>query len=201
MKNLPLPTNLPWELQLVFWVLIVLVVALIGLAIWFLKRHITQQDTQFKKVEDKLSGQTKELEQIKTDILGASKKIVEESEAIKKSSLEFQGKVAEEVMTIRKEMVHIEKTVERTKLKATELENKIDKNIVAVQRLNTGIEQINERVEAHHKSLSASARIAKKHQDEIDTIKTTVRKISENVFVIGEKKIKKPNGHDDGNDS
>lgn len=194
MNKLPLPTNLPWELQLVFWVLMLLVGTFLGLAVWFLLRHINQQDTQFKDVKDGMGKQKGELESIKNEVLSATKMIVAESQAIKKSSLEFQGKISEEILTIKKDMIHIEASVDRTMTKAGQLEEKIDKNIVAVNQMNAGIESVTRTVDAHQKSLSMGAKVMHQQKEEISQIKTTIHKISENVFRIGEKKVKPDNG-------
>lgn len=191
LKSLPLPTSLPWELQLVFWVLIVLITALLGLSAWFLLRHITQQDNQFKEVRDALGKQKTDFEGIKGHVVEATGRLALESQAIRKSALDFQTQVGNEIINLKKEMIHIEGVVGRTKDKAEQLEKKIDSNIVAVESLNKGIQNITKSVEQHQKTMSVGAKIFRHHKHEIDGIKTTIKKLSDGRFLVGEKRVPK----------
>lgn len=188
MKGIPLPANLPWELQLVFWVLILLVGTLLGLAVWFLLRHVNQQDTQFKEVKDGMSKQKGELETIKNQVVESTTKLQLHSTDIQKTALSFQGTVNQEILNIKKEVLFIEKSVERTSAKAEALEKKIDENIVAVTKMNANVAKIDEVVTAHHKSLSMGAQAMANQREKLAKIETEVTEIGKDVLLFKTKK-------------
>ena len=199
MKGIPLPANLPWEIQLLFWILLLLIGVFLGIATWFLLRHITQQDNQFKEVRDGLSKQKGEFEGIKNQVVEATSRIMLESQAIRKSALDFQTQVGNEIITIKKEMLNIENSLDRTKAKAEELEGKIDKTSKGVDTINEGMKKISAEVEHHQKTMSVGAKIFKLHKEEITGIKTTIKKLSEGRLLVGEKRVPKP-GKDDASE-
>lgn len=194
MNKIPLPIDLPWELQLVFWVLMLLLGTLLGLCVWFLLRHVNQQDNQFKEVKDGMSKQKGELETIKNQVVDSTTKLQQHSTEIQKTALSFQGTVNQEILNIKKEVLFIEKSVERTSAKAEALEKKIDDNIFAVNKMNANIKKIDDVVTAHHESLSLGAKAMVQQRDRLMKVETEVREIGKDVLMFKTKKS--PQGGD-----
>ena len=190
MSDLPLPTNLPWELQLVFWVLILLVGSLLGISLWFLVRFINRHD-QFK---DSVNGK---LDEHSVDVKNSAEKMESTASEIKRDSLEikqamvdFKGKVNEELFQIHKKAVQIEGSFEQVNSGAAQLKNQFNETASQVKSLCTHLSEVQKTVEAHHNSLSLGAKAMHQHREEILNMKSEIKRISENLVIIKDKKPK-----------
>lgn len=118
MKTMPM-SELPWEAQLVFWVLMVLVSVGFGVALWFLIRHVNGQDKVNQTLADdyrKVGQRIEDIKQVVSDTrMGLYKEITEVNKAV----LESRRAMIDELAVAKKsilsdvaEIKQITKTVE-----------------------------------------------------------------------------------------
>lgn len=188
MKDLPLPTNLPWELQLIFWTLMVIVGGLLGISLWFLMRFVSRHDKFKDSVNQTLNLHSKEVKESADKIGATADEIKSDSFEIKKAMVGFEGKVNQELFQIHKKAVQIEGAFEQVSSKAVQLKNQFDETSTKVKSLCSHITEVQKTVEAHHNSLSLGAKAMHQHREEILNMKTEIRRISDNLVIISEKK-------------
>lgn len=199
MKELPLPTNLPWELQLVFWVLMFLVGTLMGLSIWFLARFINRHDRFKDSVNQKLDYHSREVRDSTEKLEATAGEIRTDSLEIKRAMVNFEGTINHELLQIHKKATQIEGSLEQVNNKALHLNSQFDETNERVKGLCSHISNVQKTVEAHHNSLSLGAKAMHQHREEIVNMKTEIKRISENLAIVSEKKPKPQGGSGDGN--
>lgn len=197
MKGLPLPVGLPWEIQILIWVLGGLAAGLLAMAIWFIVRHINAQDDGFKKVHGRLDTHETKMEVMTKKIGDHAEKITNEAVEMKKSNLGFQVSVNKELAVLEKRSLQIEATLDRTHEKANQLEKKFDQATTSMATLSKNVEGIQKTVEGHQRSLSLGAKAMVKQREEMLSMKTTVTKINDKVTLIGQKYVPKSSGGED----
>ena len=133
MSSLPLPTNLPWELQLIFWFLILLVGGLLTLSIWFLIRFVSRHDQFKSSVNEKLDEHSKGVKESAGKIESTASEIRKDSLEIKKAMVGFEGKMNQELFQIHKKAVQIEGAFEQVNNKAVQLKNQFDETASKVK--------------------------------------------------------------------
>lgn len=185
MNKIPLPTDLPWEVQLLFWVLMLLLGIVFALCVWFLIRHIKQQDDQFGKVETTINGLKTEMTAVKTKVSEGNERVVTEANELRKATLTYQQQMAGEVLEIKKDVLKIEQSVSRTEEKASELRK-------SVEAMNGSIVKISETVTAHHESLSKGAQAMVVQRDKMNKLETEQIQLAKDVILIRDKH--KPSG-------
>lgn len=198
MNDLPLPTNLPWELQLVFWTLMLLVGGLLGISLWFLMRFVSRHDSFKDSVNQKLDVHSNDVRASAGKMESTAQAIKSDSLEIKKSMVNFESKVNQELLSIHKKAVQIEGSLERVGEKATQVKTQFDETSSQVRTLCSHITEVQKTVEAHHNSLSLGAKAMHQQREEILNMKTEIRRINDNLAIISEKKPK-PRGTGDGN--
>ena len=161
--------------------------AILGLCVWFLVRHIKQQDEQFGKVETTINGLKSEMTSVKTKVSDGHEKIVNEANELRKATLTYQSQMSSEVLEIKKDVLKIEQSVSRTEEKAGELRK-------SVEAMNGAIVKISDTVTAHHESLSKGAQAMVKQRDKLEQMDERVKnleteqiKIAKDVVLIRDK--------------
>jgi phage-related tail protein len=172
-----------------------------ALCIWFIIRFVTQRD----KFEESHAAFKSEIKKQMEDF---AKKIAESAEKVvnavgdakgmaadlKKHQFEFQQKLMEELMNIKKEALEIEATLARTSTKADSLDAKFDETAVKVKDLYEHVDKIQKQVEAHHKSLSLGAKVFAQQRDELSNMKTEVKNINDKLILLRTRKTSDGDG-------
>jgi len=180
-----------------------------GLVIWFVIRFITQRDkfeenqgkfrtdmtadlNTFKtQIENRLVEHAKNVKDSAEKVTAAVKEVKDEAFNMKKASFDFQSKIMDDLLSIKRETVEIEGMLMRTNEKADDLESKFGEVMIKVKELYAHVEGVQQRVEAHQKSLGLGAQAFKVQRDELVNMKTEIKKINDNLVIL---KTKKPNG-------
>lgn len=199
MNDLPLPTNLPWEVQLIFWTLMLLVGGLLGVSLWFLMRFVGRHDMFKDSVNQKLDLHSKEVSESANKMEATAQGIKSDSLEIKKAMVTFEGKINQELLHIHKKAVQIEGSLERVGEKAAQVKSQFDETSNQVKVLCTHVTQVQKTVEAHHNSLSLGAKAMHQQREEILNMKTEIKRINENLAIYSEKKVKPKGGTGDEN--
>ena len=177
-----------------------------SLVVWFVIRFITQRDkfeenqgkfrtdmtadlTKFKDdIEKKLTEHAKNVKESADKVSSAVKEVKDEAMGMKKASFDFQSKIMDDLLSIKKETVEIEGMLIRTNDKSEVLESKFDEVAVKVKELYSHVEKIQETVDKHQKSLGLGAQAMKIQRDEIVNMKTEVKKLNDNLIILKTKR-------------
>lgn len=114
MNKIPLP-ELPWQLQLLFWVLMLLVGVGFGLSIWFLVRYVHGQDNINKENNEKFTKISSKIEDLKTTVSHNANNTIKEMQEIQKSAFSVRQETLDTITTIKddvREAKNIVKEVE-----------------------------------------------------------------------------------------
>lgn len=103
----------------------------------------------------------------------------------------------QELFQIHKKAIQIEGAFEQVNTKAVQLKNQFDETATQVKSLCSHVSEVQKTVEAHHNSLSLGAKAMHQHREEILSMKSEIRRISENLVIISEKKQGSKSGADD----
>lgn len=106
MKSMPL-SQLPWEAQLLFWVLMLLVSVGFGVATWFLIRHVNGQDKINQDVQAKFDALSKKMEDQKTAFSDSKFSVFRELEEIRKNTLGVRQSTLEDVVGMKSDIAEI----------------------------------------------------------------------------------------------
>ncbi|MGE3682382.1 MAG: hypothetical protein AB7G93_11710 [Bdellovibrionales bacterium] len=159
-----------------------------ALALWFLVRFVNRHD-QFKdSVNEKLDEHAKDVKTSAEKMETTASEIKKDSLEIKKAMVGFEGKVNHELFQIHKKAIQIEGAFEQVNSKAEQLKTQFDETASQVKNLCTHVSEVQKTVEAHHNSLSLGAKAMHQHREEILNMKSEIKRISENLVIISEKK-------------
>lgn len=124
MKNPPLG-EMPWEAQLFFWILMLLVTIGFGVAIWFLHRYIKNQDDINESNKRALRNLSDEFEDTKKAVSSANLVLLKELQETKSAAIETRSKTIEDIHQLRQDFTEV-----KNLSKAVEAHHTILKSIV-----------------------------------------------------------------------
>lgn len=115
MNKIPLPNDLPLEVHLLFWIMMLLVGAGITISVWFLIRYILGQDKMNDDVKLKFESIGRKFEDLKQTFYQHSEKVVKEIGEVQKTTLSLRHDTL-------KEMSEIKEAINETKVLAKTVE-------------------------------------------------------------------------------
>ena len=110
MKSVPLP-ELPWEAQLMFWILMLIVGVGIGVSIWFLIRYISGQDEINKTVNTKLDNVGRKFDDLKTTVAMNTNTLLKEVQDVQKSAFGVRQDTLNDITQIKSDLNYIKQQV------------------------------------------------------------------------------------------
>jgi chromosome segregation ATPase len=169
-----------------------------GLCLWFIIRFIDKNDKFEEKQETFKTTVKKDIDDVSKSFKDSleiverlAKSIKDDSASIKLTNLDFQSKIANELLNIKREMLVINSSMDTTTAKANHISEQFSKTAANVEQLHIHLGKLQEILSAHHKSLSAGAQAFQHTRQEIDHIKSTVTRLNDNMILIHSEKEKK----------
>lgn len=177
MKNLPipLPKVVGWEVDFLFWLLLIVIGILLTIALFLLVRFIQKNDEHHEKMEKAVSGQAERIGKHTTRMGELATQMEHHANRMKCANLKFQEKVNDELLQINKTTSHI-------KIDLSECTNQVGS-------IKKEIRRISDTVKAHNKSLSLSVQAMGKQREEMVEIQSSVRKLHTNFALVGGENI------------
>ena len=169
-----------------------------AVAIYFLIRFVQRHDSFKDSVNKKLDHHSKEVKSSADKMELTAIEIKKDSLEIKKTMVGFESKVNQELLQIHKKAMQIESSLEQVNERAMQLKTEFEETNSMVKGLCSHVTEVQKTVEAHHKSLGLGAKAMHQHREEILNMKTEIRRISENLAIISEKKRGPQGGSGDG---
>jgi chromosome segregation ATPase len=177
----PIPEGLPYEMKLLFWILVFIIGSLATLCTYFLIRYVSKTDLSFNVIKKSKAED--------------SDKITE----IAEKQVDFQAQMGEHLITAQTKLADLSTGISRAQDKSDRLEEKIDKNIKATNQFNENVRIENdqivkriERVEATQESqsnvLQLEAQIIKRHSSRIGDIETELKRLGPDTILVTQKK-------------
>lgn len=160
--------KLPWEFQLVFWLLFLFIAALCGFVVFWTKRYVDEQDRRSLAIEGKLS---KAVDDVKT----VSTVLSNNALAIRNEFIDFQKKVNEANTSIVRELVTID-------AQSKVLSDRFGRANEAAQRIAVDLEK---------KSELSLGRVQLLEQNQTKIV-TTITKLNEKLVLVSQKKNDEP---------
>lgn len=167
----------------------------LAVATFFLIRFVTRHDKFKDDVHRKLDAhgsqskqEVEKLSKLVSDMRGVVTNIHEESVSIRQSNLDFQTRISQELVQIRREALEIERTLERTNEKADSLENKFDTTTEKIQELYLHIVKVQEIIENQQREIIAGAQALNQQNLEMGSIKASVQKISDRLTLVASRR-------------
>lgn len=170
---------------------IVSVMGLSALAIYFMKREMDKNDKRFEKLEgaDKLREQ--KYTEYATNIQSTATQFAREASDFKKTNLDYLRKFQDDVIKIKTDVLETEAIVDRTRRKTEELEK-------LVIDTKTQVQSMNEHLVKHETHIKQMAGILKSQDTKLKVVqadqevtKSEIRKINEDLIIIGDRRKKK----------
>lgn len=198
-------STLPWEYQLMFWIFISIIVSLLAVSLFFLRRYIVKQDDGLSSVKITQVNMNEKLQDFQDKTNSKFSELKEKLSStlsnIKYNEAEFQQDIGKDLIEIKKASVNIEQTLDRTNKKAEQLEEKINNSTIQTQNLyahidkqityaNENINNLKSKTDKHDKLFTIEHEILKAQEKKINEIRTKVTRIGKNTVIIGSKKPK-----------
>jgi len=115
MKSMPI-SHLPWELQLIFWVVLTLSGLGMGLATWFLIRYVKGQDDINTSNSDRFKKISQKVDELRSSYQTQADRMVNELHEVKKAALNIRQDTLEDIAQIKDD---VRATKELTKIVET----------------------------------------------------------------------------------
>lgn len=173
---MPIPKEATWEVTFLLWLMVSVVGIVSGIAIFFILRYIKKNDDHHEAMEKAIKDQSTKM----SNHIGKMKEVADQ---MGKSSVEMERSNAQFQQKVNSELLAINRTTSQIKVDLSECNNQI-------ASIKTKTDGIVKTVDAHHKSLSLSAKAMRRQSEQIDGIKTTVKKMNNNLVLVGQKKKK-----------
>lgn len=132
MNKIPLPNDLPLEVHLLFWIMMLLVGAGLTISVWFLIRYILGQDKMNDDVKLKFESLSRKFEDLKQSFQQHSETIVKEIGEVQKTTFSMRKDNLSELSQIKDVMGEMKEGINETKVltKTVETHQTVLKTII-----------------------------------------------------------------------
>lgn len=124
MKSMPL-SQLPWEAQLIFWILLTLVSVGFGIGTWFLIRYVNNQDDLNKRNRERFESISRKIEDLRANYQSGTDRMVRELHEVQRAALGVRQDTLEDIASIKDDVREI-----KTLSKAVETHQTVLKTII-----------------------------------------------------------------------
>ena len=163
----PLPADLAWQIQLVFYVLLVVITGLGSLITFFIVRYIKKNDKSHEDLETTINGHGTLLNDHETKMSRLSGEMKDTAVKINEAATKMQTSNFKFQHGIMRDLHDMHKSTTKIKTDLTECN-------VKVGSIGRQVDEITDTLDKHQKTLSLSAQVMVKQKDRLKKVETKI---------------------------